>query len=405
MKIYLTILFSLLICSALYSSEKQSSVHFSDEELKAVYTLSPLPEVKEDPTNKYSKNSKAITFGEDLFNDWRLSKGEEFACQTCHRVMDHLMSVRNDTPIDIPTLWNLGYNKWFFWDGRADTLWAQSLGPIENPKEHNSSRTEIASLISGDDNYKKVYNEIFGAIQDFSDKDRFPEPAKPSKDDFEANKNWEKMTAEDRFAVNKVFANTGKALAAFQMTLVSQKTDFDVFVEGLKEKNSKKLKALSIPAQRGLKVFIGKGKCISCHSGPSFSDSEFHDTQLPETEIDLGFKNARHGGIKEVKASIFNAAGPFSDAPQGVQAKRTKTIKADASNKGQFKTPGLRNIQYTQPYMHTGQFRSLIDVINFYSDMKNSQESSHPEIEPRNFTEQEKKDLVEFLESLSSFAK
>ena len=396
----------LLFFTGLSVAEKKVnfSAAFTEADLKVIQTLSPLPESPADPTNKVGLNPKAAAFGEDLFNDWRLSRGEEFACQTCHRVTDHLMSVRNDTPIDIPTLWNLGHNKWFFWDGRADTMWAQALGPIENPKEHDFSRTEVAALISGDINYSKVYKQLFGDIPDFSDKDRFPEPGKPSKDNKEANENWEKMTAKDRLAVNKVFANVGKALAAFQMTLISQKTDFDVFVEGIKEKDQQKINALSKSSQRGLKLFLGKGKCISCHNGPAFTDSQFHDTQLPEIDIDLGFKNARHGGIEVVKESIFNAAGPFSDDPKGAYAKRTMSIKAAAANKGQFKTPGLRNVNYTQPYMHTGQFRSLIDVINFYSDMKGAQESDHPEIEPRNFTEQEKKDLVEFLKSISTFA-
>ena len=407
MRSYLHLTTSLFfLCGVFSIFAEERKVSFSSEELDLIKTLSPLPAVKADPTNKYSTNSKAVMFGEDLFNDWRLSRGEEFACQTCHRVTDHLMSVRNDTPKDIPTLWNLGYNKWFFWDGRADTLWSQALGPIENPKEHDSSRTEIASLISGDDNYRKVYKAIFGQLPpDFSDKDRFPEPAKPSRENEEANNNWQSMSPKDQMAVNKVFANVGKALAAFQMTLVSQKTDFDVFVEGLKENNEKKKEVLSKEAQRGIKLFIGKGKCVTCHSGPSFSDSEFHDTQLPEIAIDLGFKNARHGGVKEVKENIFNAAGPFSDAPTGTLAKRTQNLTSGSENKGRFKTPGLRNIQYTQPYMHTGQFRSLIDVINYYSDMKNAQPTDHPEIEPRNFTEEEKRDLIAFLESISSFAK
>ena len=385
---------------------EEKTVSFSAEEVKIINTLSPLPAVKPDPTNKYSKNTKAIAFGEDLFNDWRFSTGAElFACQTCHRVSDHFMSVRDDTEIDIPTLWNVGYNNWFFWDGRADTLWAQALGPFENPKEHDSNRTEIVSIISRDTKYKEIYEEIFGEIPDFRDYKRFPVPAKPSKENKEANANWQSMTKEDQMQVNKVFANVGKALAAFQMTLVSQKTDFDVFVEGLKENDSEKQKALSEPAKRGLKVFVGKGKCITCHSGPSFSDSAFHDTQLPEIDIDLGFKHARHGGIKTVADDIFNAAGPFSDAPASYLAERLKTLKPHSKNKGQFKTPGLRNIVYTQPYMHTGQFRSLIDVINFYSDMKNASESDHPEIQPRKFTEQEKRDLIAFLESISTFAK
>lgn len=403
-KMYILLLLIFFSAYSAAADKVKFAAGFSAEDIELIQTLSPLPESPADPTNKVGLDPKAAAFGEDLFNDWRLSRGEEFACQTCHRVTDHLMSVRDDTPKDIPTLWNLGHNKWFFFDGRADTLWAQALGPIENPKEHDFSRTEIAALISGDINYSKVYKELFGDIPDFSDKKRYPEPGKPSKDNKEANDNWEKMTAKDRMAVNKVFANVGKALAAFQMTLTSQKTDFDVFVEGIKENDQKKIDLLSEPAQRGLKVFVGKGKCISCHNGPAFTDSEFHNTQLPEIDVDLGFNNARHSGIQEVKDSVFNAAGPFSDDPNGAFARRLKTLKTEAKNKGQFKTPGLRNVNYTQPYMHSGQFRSLIDVINFYSDMKNASIVDHPEIVPRNFTEQEKADLVEFLKSISTFA-
>lgn len=398
-----------LICIGIYvqgSEKKSGAVHFTEAELKTIKTLSPLPAVPADPTNKYGLNPKAAAFGEDLFNDWRFSTGAElFACQTCHRVSDHFMSVRDDTEIDIPTLWNVGYNNWFFWDGRADTLWAQALGPFENPKEHDSNRTEIVSIISRDTKYKDIYEEIFGKIPDFRDHKRFPVPAKPSVENKEANANWQSMTQEDQMQVNQVFANVGKALAAFQMTLISQKTEFDVFVEGLKENNQNKIKVLKADAQRGLKLFLGKGRCIDCHSGPTFSDSKFHNTQLPATGIDLGFKDARHGGISEVKESIFNAAGPFSDDPKGYLAKRLLKLKVAEQEKGKFKTPGLRNIIFTNPYMHTGQFRSLIDVINFYSDMKDAQKTDHPEIEPRRFTEQEKRDLLAFLKSLSSFAK
>lgn len=376
---------------------------FSREELNIIKSLSPLPEIPADPTNRVGLNPKAADFGFELFNDWRLSRGEEFSCQTCHRITDDLMSVRLDTPKDIPSLWNIAYNNWFFWDGRADTLWMQALGPIENPIEHNFSRTEIAKVISADPHYVKSYRELFGELPDFSDHNKFPEPAMPSKHNSEANANWKSMDAEDRTKVNHVFANVGKVLAAFQMTLISQKTNFDVFVEGLKENDEQKKQALPFAAQRGLKLFLGKGKCITCHSGPTFTDSKFHNTLLPKTNRDLGFKAGRHGGIQDVKNSIFNAAGPFSDAPNSLTAKRLANLKAQSKDRNGFKTPGLRNVYYTHPYMHTGQFGSLQEVIDFYSEMKNAQPSDHPEIEPRNFTELEKKDLLAFLKSISSY--
>lgn len=394
-------LITTLITSVHVLSAEKKNV-FSVEELELIQTLSPLPEIPPDPTNKVALNPKAADFGSELFNDWRLSRGEEFACQTCHRITEDFMSVRFDTPKDIPSLWNLAYNNWFFWDGRADTLWMQALGPIENPKEHNFSRSEIAKLISNDDYYKKTYIELFGNFPDFNDLKRFPDPAMPSKDHPEANKNWQSMNEEDRMETNKVFANVGKVLAAFQMTLISQKTNFDVFVEGIKENNQQKIEALSAQAKRGLKLFLGKGQCIQCHNGPSFSDSKFHNTLLPLTDIDLGFNAGRYGGIEDVKNSIFNAAGPFSDAPKGIKAKRLKKLNAQNEDRDGFKTPGLRNVAFTHPYMHTGQFNNLIEVIDFYSEMKGAQSSDHPEIKPRHFTKEEKQDLLKFLKALSS---
>jgi cytochrome c peroxidase len=279
----------------------------------------------------------------------------------------------------------------------------QALGPIENPIEHNFSRTEVAHVIDLDDFYSKTYGELFGELPDFSDYDRFPIPSMPSKHNEEADENWKSMKEEDQMKVNRVFANVGKVLAAFQMSLVSQKTNFDVFVQGLKENDPEKTQALSTDAQRGLKVFIGKGKCIDCHLGPTFTDSKFHNTLLPDTGVDLGFKEGRHGGIEDVKNSIFNAAGPYSDAPKGEVAKRLKNLNPENKDRNGFKTPGLRNVFYTHPYMHTGQFKDLQAVIEFYSEMTSSQSSDSPEIQPKHFTQQEKSDLLEFLKSLSSY--
>jgi cytochrome c peroxidase len=396
-------IFTLFFITSLLNLWTDNHSIFSTTELDIIKTLSPLPEIPADPTNQVGLNPKAADMGSELFNDWRLSRGEEFACQTCHRISDDFMSVRLDTPKDIPSLWNIAYNNWFFWDGRADTLWMQALGPIENPDEHDFSRSEIAKLIAVDDYYKKTYTELFGEIPDFSDYNRFPDPAMPSKDNLEANRNWQSMSPQDRMEVNKVFANVGKALAAFQMTLISQKNNFDVFVEGIKENNEKKKQALSLKAKRGLKVFLGKGQCIECHHGPAFTDSKFHNTLLPKIDVELGFNAGRHGGIQDLKNSIFNAAGPFSDAPKSTTAKRLSNLKAQKNDIDGFKTPGLRNVYYTHPFMHTGQFRDLKEVIEFYSEMKGAQKSDHPKIEPRHFSQNEKSDLLEFLKSLSSY--
>ncbi|MCH2205139.1 MAG: hypothetical protein MK132_04615 [Lentisphaerales bacterium] len=374
---------------------------FSAAEIKRIKSMSPLPEIPLDPTNKIDGNKKAIQLGEAFFNDWRFSRGEEFACATCHRETDHFTTSRTDTDVEIPTLYNMAYNKWFFWDGRSDTLWSQTLGPIEAGIEHNFSRTEVAFLMHSDIEYKPAYEKFFGPVPDFSDPDRFPQPAKPSSDDVEANRNWQSMTKEDQFLVNEVFANVGKIFAAYQAQLVSPKTTFDVYVEGIKENNQEKLSAISDSAKRGLKVFVGKGQCITCHSGPNFSDNSFHDMRLPKFTEKKGIPGARAVGIGKVKDSIFSANGPFSDSPR---SKHLDELSIQAGDEFKIKTPTLRFITATPPFMHTGQFRFLTDVVDFYSEMKGARapvDGISPEMTPRNFTAQEKKDLLEFLKCIS----
>jgi cytochrome c peroxidase len=399
-KLYLIILSSYMLC--LGAEESLGKVKFSEKDLQRISTLSPLPEVPADPTNKVSKDMRAVNLGEKIFGDWRLSSGGEFACADCHRELDNFMTVRTGDFVDIPSLWNIGYNKWFFWDGRADSLWAQTLGPLEAAHEHNSTRTEIARLMSEDTTYKPVYEELFGKIPDFSDVSRFPYSARPDSQDTELNEQWLKMAPEDQFEVNRVFANVGKVLAAYQMTIVSPKTSFDLFVEGIQQQDAKKMNALTQSAQRGLKLFIGKGKCIDCHSGPTFSDNAFHDTGLPDFSGIIGVETGRHGGIVSLWESTFSRSSPFSDAPN--ESQNLADLKVDASHKNQYKTPSLRKVTLTPPYMHTGQFRFLSDVIEFYSTMKDARVESPGEkieISPRNFTEQEKVDLLAFLKAIS----
>lgn len=391
----------LTIVLAFIFTSHAEKVQFSAEQLAKIKSLSPLPEIPLDPTNKVDGNEEAIQLGEAFFNDWRFSRGEEFACADCHRETDHFVTFRADTHVEIPTLYNMAYNKWFFFDGRADTLWSQALGPIEETIEHDFSRTEVAFLMSSDIEYKPKYEKFFGPIPDFSDPDRFPQPAKPSSSNHEANKNWQSMTKEDQFQVNKVFANVGKIFAAYQSQLVSPKTKFDVFVEGLNEQNEDKLSILSESAKRGLKIFVDKGKCITCHSGPNFSDNSFHDMRLPAFKAKRGLPGARAVGIAKVKESIFSANGPFSDSPK---SEHLETLNVEAGDEFKIKTPTLRFVAGTPPYMHTGQFRFLSDVVEFYSEMKGAREpldGISPEMTPGNFTAQDKKDLLEFLKCIS----
>ena len=150
-----------------------------------------------------------------------------------------------------------------------------------------------------------------------------------------------------------------KALASFERTIISTGAPFDAWVHG-------KAKAINASAQRGFEVFTGKANCAMCHSGPNFTDEGFHNIGL-----DSG-----------------DDVGRFVKQP----------IKI---SKGAFKTPTLRDIALTAPYMHNGQYRTLEEVIDHYDRGGDSKDNLDPSIKPLGLSQQDKADLVEFLKTLS----
>lgn len=153
------------------------------------------------------------------------------------------------------------------------------------------------------------------------------------------------------------------AIAAFERTLISTNSPFDRYVAGDQ-------KALSDTAQRGLGLFAGKARCLLCHNGPNFTDNKFHNIGVPQT-----------GPLKE-------------DVGRYAVTKR-------ASDRGAFKTPSLRSVALTAPYMHTGDLKTLEDVMEFYNKGGEAKTGKDTLITALNLTAQEKKDLVEFMKSLT----
>jgi cytochrome c peroxidase len=350
---------------AIPASITTPSATFSPTELKEIFTLSPLPPPPSDPTNRFADDPAAARLGQFLFFDARLSNNGKVSCASCH---DPAKSFTDAQPLPIqfnkdlrhvPSLWNVAYNRWYFWDGRADSLWSQALDPLEHAGEHGGTRWQYARLMFDDPDLRRAYERIFGPLPDMTDRTRFPvsAPASPG-------------AAADREAVDRVFVNIGKALEAYERRLVSAHSPFDVFVEGLRAGDPARLSALSPTAQRGLKLFIGPANCRSCHHGPNFTDGEFHDTGIgaldpPELQ-DLG----RFQGINRLVNSPFNALGKFSDDPDARRTHPTAFLVNQVERRGQFKTPSLRNVALTAPYMHRGQLASLDDVVAFYSTLQ-----------------------------------
>ena len=379
------------------------SIEFDKRDLGRIQALAWKDFNSKDETNSYSQNKAAASLGKALFFDQRFSKNGDMSCATCHEPKTNWTSQQPQLKRDVPSLWNVAHNRWFFWDGRADSLWSQALGPLENSFEQAGSRTQFAKLISEDPQYRSQYENVFGKLPDITDNKLYPVPAKPSKDDAIADKNWQSMTAENQLVINRIFVNIGKAIAAFEQQVITAPTRFDSFAEGISQKDQQKVNLLSASEQRGLKIFIGKGKCTLCHSGPNFSDREFHFIHLPLEESEQ-LEQARLSGVKKLYASPFNSLGKFSDDKKGKRAERLTFLKVDPESIGHYKTPTLRNAVHTAPYMHNGQFKTLRQVIDFYSEMKdanNRQPHLERVLKPLLLNESEKVDLEAFLRSLS----
>jgi len=389
-----------------------TAVPFERSEVERILALSPLPPPPADPTNRHADDPRAAHLGQFLFFDTRFSAGGVVSCANCHDPntgwSDGLQLGIGIDELDrhSQTLWNAAYNRWFFWDGRADSMWSQALGPLEDPREHGGNRTGFAHTIAADPELRSAYESIFGALPALEEGERFPAAARPVADDPEHPENvaWESMGEADREAVDVVFANMGKALAAFQRKIVSRHSRFDEFVEGLRESNPTKLRSLTASAQNGLKLFLGKANCHLCHQGPNFTDREFHNTRIAPLRGGDAYDAGRYEGIALVQSSPFNGTSVHSDAPTGDSETKIDYLIQTGHNWGEFKTPSLRNVAVTAPYMHQGQLAGLRDVVRHYSTFEGATPiHQHAEtiLVPLNLSEGEIDDLVAFLQSLT----
>jgi len=398
---------------AVTSSGEALAVPFAPDELARILRHSPLPPAPLDPTNAVSGDPRAARLGQFLFFDTRFSANGKVACATCHVPEKAFADGRSlaqgvgDATRHSPALWNVAGNRWFFWDGRADSLWAQALGPLENPVEHGTSRLAVVRALEADEELRRAYQNLFGQLPELSELARTLPAARPVPDDSKAPEHvaWLSLLPEERRAIDIVFSNVGKCIAAYQRLIRSDRAPFDVFVEGLRDGDPAKLAALSPAAQRGLQLFTGRGNCRNCHSGPDFTDMEFHSVRVPSASKSLGRDPGRYTGITRVLTDPFNGLGEFSDDRGDTAREKLSFLDNRTSNQGQFKTPSLRNVAVTAPYMHQGQVASLRDVLHHYSEFENAFDplKGHFELtlQPLHLTEQETDELLAFLESLT----
>ena len=301
-----------------------------------------------------------VALGRKLYYDKRLSRDATQSCASCHdpekgfsdgkKIAEGIggkKGARNS-----PTVLNAVFNEFQFWDGRAQTLEAQAKGPMINPVEMGmESHDVVVAAVRGVPEYQQAFLKIFGR--------------EPTIDDIVA------------------------AIATFERTAVSGDSAFDRFQAGDKS-------ALTESAQRGWALWNGKARCNTCHpfgnATPNFSDNKFHN-------IGVAAKNRDFAALARKAATVSNpnelAFSPdFTELGRFVVTKQPKDI-------GAFKTPGLRDVALTAPYLHDGSEATLLDVVIFYDKGGEPNPYLDGGIVPLKLTDQEKQDLVAFMESLT----
>lgn len=387
----------------------------TDAEWAILKTLSPGgAKPPADTTNKYAESAPAATLGQMFFYDPAFSgpivtasplgnPGDtgKVSCFSCHsgQGTDDQRSVPNHVSIGTGTttrnalaILDSSYQAWTNWGGRFDSQWSLPPAVVENPATMNGTRLQLVHVIY--DKYKTEYEAIFGALDPaIADTARFPLSGKGGQ------AAWDTMAAADQAIAMRVWANFGKAIAAYMRQLVSKNAPFDRYVAG-------DFTALDAAQKNGMRAFIGKGACVSCHSGPALTDGKFHALGVPQTgagvpATDLG----RFQDVPALLGSAFNVNGAFSDDTN--TGKLTGLAQAD-SQRGQFRTPSLRGVARTGPYMHSGQLATLADVVKYYdvggADTGDAGITKDPLFKPLGLQGSTADDLVKFLGALSGEA-
>ncbi|MFH1242814.1 MAG: cytochrome c peroxidase [Pseudomonadota bacterium] len=328
--------------------------------------LPPVPVPEENP-----QSLEKIALGKKLFEDKRFSADGTVSCANCH---DPKKAFTDGLPVaegikklkgtrNSPTVINAAYYTSQFWDGRRPTLEEQAKDPFLNPVEHGLSGHEIIiDVIRADSEYPGQFRKIFGV-----------QPPEITID------------------------HVAKAIASFERSIISGDSAFDRYMYG-RHKD-----ALSESAKRGLELYNGKARCQECHAiGPNyalFTDNKFHN-------LGVGFKKIQPR-LREIVKEVRMAQQKGRELDESILTKTEISelgrfvVTGKLSDIGAFKTPTLRNIAVTGPYMHDGSLTTLQEVMELY----NKGGEKNPflgSVRVLNLTDDEIKDVIEFMNSLTS---
>jgi cytochrome c peroxidase len=414
----------------------------ADAQVALLQTLSPakLPPPPRDVSNRFADDPRAAALGQALFFDTSFSgalldldndgkagslgkAGEtgRVACAGCHLPNSGFLDSRSPgKQISLgsgwgtrkaPSLLDVGQDKLVMWDGRRDTLYNQVFGPIESPVEMNSSRLFVAEQLAR--GYRAQYEAVFGPMPAFDDPQSFPQlsaqlsgcrPKYPGSPTATCDgtshgtpgdgAEYDGLSAANQEAVTRAVVNMGKAIGAYERKLTCGTSRFDQWAHGDEG-------ALSASEQRGAALFVGKGACVSCHSGPYFSDQKFHDVGLEPKPVGVVFADlsdtGASGGVAAAIADPLNSRGVYSDGDDG---RLPATVSPQLE--GSFKTPMLRCVSMRPSFMHTAQVRTLAQTVDFFNRGGDGPGiDGVNELQPLGLSATEEQDLVNFLQALT----
>ncbi len=287
-----------------------------DDERGLLMRLGPLPPVPPSPTNAVADGPQAQALGHRLFFDERMSADRTVSCAGCHQG-EHGLSDPDRFSIGAfervggrraSTLVNAAYNRFQFWDGRADSLWAQPIQAIENEVEGDFTRCEVVHFIA--EHYRDEYEALFGPLPDLA---QVPARARPGDDA------WEMLSPEQRDDIDRVAANVGKAIEAHVRRLVSRDSALDAWIEGDED-------ALSEAQLRGARIFVrdDRGRCLGCHDGPNLTDDTFHNLGLHQALVRCRKLSERGQLFVIIGRRTFSAAISFVLEEQGILRKAVR---------------------------------------------------------------------------------
>lgn len=345
---------------------------WSEAERARIASLSPLSPPPPSPDNPYADDERAAELGRVLFSETRWSRDGATSCVTCHDPSRELSDGRRVARAqgvltrNTPSLRGSAWMRWQGWDGSRDSVWSRSLLPLEHDAELGSSRARVARVVAT--HHADRYAAVFGPLP--RSLAALPADAGPRADDpaHPHARAWAALAPGTRDAVDRVWVDVGRALEAYVRRLHPGEARFDRFVRALREHDPRETDLLTPAERRGLRAFIGEARCLDCHHGPLLSDGEFHNLALPPAIGVPDRDPGRAGGVRALLASEHRC-GHLARArdPRAPECASLRFLDAESAElAGAFRTPSLRNVTRTAPYMHGGHLDTLRDVLELY---------------------------------------